>query len=277
MGIFTGREAIHRVLVSGSTSAKMQEYGWKSGGGKKMSGAPGKLNYTPLEYIEIGRPVDRIAYISGACKNKVVLDLGALDETAFAQKTGHGTWLHEEIARVAVRVIGLDSSNIVLADGLVTARNAVIRKGNILDIDSFLSEIDLSPDVVVAGELIEHLDNPLQFLQSFRRIPRLKGKALLLSTPNATAIHNCLIAMANRESTHPDHLCILSLKTLSTLLSRAGYESWQIIPYHAEFVEMKQRNYGIRKNLVMGGETAIRLVEKIFPLLSFGLIVATTI
>jgi hypothetical protein len=49
-----------------------------------------------------------------------------LDETAFAQKTGHGTWLHEEIAQVAVRVIGVDLSNIVPDDGLVTAHNAVI-------------------------------------------------------------------------------------------------------------------------------------------------------
>jgi hypothetical protein len=242
-----------------------------------MSEGPGKLSYGPLDYIEIGRPVDRIAYISQACKNKVVLDLGALDETALEKKVGRGTWLHEEIAKVADRVIGLDSSNIVPAAGLVTRRNAVIRKGNILDVDSFLVEIDFSPDVVVAGELIEHLENPLQFLRSFRRVPRLTGKALLLSTPNATAIHNCIIALAKRESTHPDHLCILSLKTLSTLLSRAGYERWQIIPYHSEFAEMKQRNLGIRRRLVEVGEMGIKLFEKVFPLLSCGFIVETTI
>jgi hypothetical protein len=200
-----------------------------------------------------------------------------LDETSFAQKTGHGAWLHEEIAKVAGRVVGIDSSNIIPDSGLKTAGNAVIIKGNILDVGALLSEINFSPDVVVAGELIEHLENPLQFLQSFRRIPRLKGKALLLSTPNATAIHNCLIGLANRESTHRDHLCILSFKTLSTLLSRAGYDSWQITPYHAEFAEMKLRNYGLRKRLVVGGEIAIKLIEKIFPLLSFGLIAETTI
>ena len=129
-----------------------------------------------------------------------------------------------------------------------------------------ISQIDVSPDIVVAGELIEHLENPLAFLRSFRCIPRLKGKSLVLSTPNATAIHNCLIAFANRESTHPDHLSIFSFKTISTLFSRAGYESWHITPYHAEFAEMKERNYGIRKNLVVGSEAAIKLVEKIsFP------------
>ena len=73
----------------------------------------GELKYTPLEYINIRRPVDRIAYISAACNNKRILDLGALDETAFAQKTGHGTWLHDEITKVADSVIGLDSSAII--------------------------------------------------------------------------------------------------------------------------------------------------------------------
>ncbi len=242
-----------------------------------MNGPRHKLSYAPFEYIEIGRAVDRIEYILNVCKNKIVLDLGAVDETAFIAKRTQGLWLHEEIAKVASRVIGLDASDTLPDDGLVTAENAVIKKGNILDLDSLLAELDLTPDIVVAGELIEHLENPLESLRLFRCIRRLQGKGLLLTTPNATAIHNCLIALANRESTHHDHLCILSFKTLNTLLSRAGYESWRIIPYHAEFAEMKHRNYGIRRKLVVGGETVIKLVERIFPLLSFGLIVETTI
>jgi SAM-dependent methyltransferase len=242
-----------------------------------MSAAPGKLSYSPLEYVPIGRPVDRIRYICAACANKVVLDLGALDETAFAAKQARGAWLHEEIAKSAVRVVGVDWSDALPEDGLTTAKNSQIRKGNILDLDSLLSQIDVSPDIVVAGELIEHLENPLEFLKMFRRVRRLAGKSLLLSTPNATALHNCLIALAKRESTHHDHLFVLSFKTLSTLLARAGYESWRITPYHADFAEMKHRNNGLSKRLVVAGETAIKLLETIFPLLSFGLIAETTI
>ncbi|HEX3430252.1 MAG TPA: methyltransferase domain-containing protein [Rhizomicrobium sp.] len=239
-----------------------------------MHGTPrSALRYTPLEYVNVRRPVDRIAYICAACNNKKVLDLGALDETAFAQKTSHGTWLHEEITKFADTVIGLDSSVLIPDDGLVTARNGKIIRGDVLKVENFLHENDFNPEVVLAGELIEHLANPLDFLESLRNIARLKGSTLLLSTPNATAIHNCLIALANRESTHADHLCILSFKTLNTLLSRAGYESWEIIPYHAEFAEMQQRNDGIRKRFVMTGEIAINLLETVFPLVSFGFLV----
>jgi hypothetical protein len=236
-----------------------------------------RLRYTPLERIPVGRPVNRVGYLANACRGKTVLDLGALDETAFQNKTGRGTWLHEEIAKVAEQVIGLDSSALISADGLRTAANAVIRSGDINDIGPLLDAIDITPDVIVAGELIEHLENPLEFLRGFRGIPRLSGKRLLLSTPNATAAHNCIIALSKRESTHHDHLCILSFKTLNTLLSRAGYKNWEITPYYSTFDEMKQRNRGIRHKIVELGEVGINAIEFTFPLLSFGFVVDTPI
>jgi SAM-dependent methyltransferase len=235
------------------------------------------LRYTPLEHIDIPRPVRRIEYIARACSGKAVLDLGAMDETAYVSKRGQGVWLHEEIARTARRVVGIDASSAVPVDGLVTANNAVIRRGNILDLAGLLPTLEFVPDIVVAGELIEHLENPLEFLRSFRRLPLLSGATLILSTPNATALHNCLIALGSRESSHQDHLCILSFKTISTLLSRAGYAAWRIAPYYAEFAEMKLRNSGIRRALVTGGEAVVRAAEWLFPLLSFGLIVETSI
>jgi 2-polyprenyl-3-methyl-5-hydroxy-6-metoxy-1,4-benzoquinol methylase len=236
-----------------------------------------KLSYTPFERIKIARPVDRIAYIKKACENKAVLDLGAMDETAFFKKRGKGSWLHEEIAKVAAQVVGLDSSEIVPEDGLATADNAIIYRGNILELADFIDRIGRIPEVIVAGEIIEHLANPLVFLKSFKDLSILKGGELLLSTPNATALHNCLIAFSNCESTHPDHLCILSFKTISTLLSRAGYNSWTIVPYYSDFIEMKERNVGMRRSAVVIGEKIVNVFERTFPLLSFGFIVKTVI
>ena len=238
---------------------------------------PQSLQYTLLEKIVVPKPVDRIRWISQFCAGKRVLDLGAMDETAFAQKRNSGNWLHEEIAKRAERVVGLNSSSALPADGLKTGDNACIRRGDIFDLANFLERENFKPDVVVAGELIEHIDNPLAFLKLFRSIDALKGAELVFSTPNATALHNGLIGMMGRKSTHQDHLCILSFKTLSTLMRRAGYEDWTITPYHSDFVEMKSRNQGVRGRLVSGGEAAIRAAERMFPLLSFGYVVATRI
>ncbi|MGO8737625.1 methyltransferase domain-containing protein [Rhodoblastus sp.] len=246
-----------------------------------MAGAveimPQSLQYTPLEKIVVGQPVDRIRWISRRCAGKQVLDLGAMDETAFAQKRNSGNWLHEEIAKGAKRVVGLDSSSALPEDGLETAENACIRRGDIFDLGAFLERENFAPEVVVAGELIEHIDNPLAFLRLFRSIDALKDAELVFSTPNASALHNGLIGLTGRESTHQDHLCILSFKTLSTLMRRAGYEDWTIIPYHSDFVEMKSRNTGMRGRLVRAGEAAIRAAERMSPLLSFGYIVAARI
>jgi hypothetical protein len=202
-----------------------------------------------------------------------VLDLGAMDETACAAKRGRGTWLHEEIGRAALRVVGIDNSALVPVEGLRTGPNATILRGEISDPERLVTALEDSPDVIVAGELIEHLENPLQFLTRFVQIDRLAGKTLILSTPNATALHNVLIGLARRESTHHDHLCILSYKTLTTLCKRAGFSEWEIIPYFSRFTEMQERHSGLTGVAVRVVQHIVNLVEWIFPLLSFGYIV----
>jgi SAM-dependent methyltransferase len=238
-----------------------------------MSVGWGPLRYEPLERLQVGRPVDRVGFVAAACRGRSVLDLGAMDETAYAAKRGRGTWLHEAIAATASRVIGIDNSPEVPDAGLPTAANAEIRRGDVMALDSWLEANAYAPEVVVAGELIEHLPNPLAFLQSLASIERLRGCTLILTTPNATAAHNVAIALISRESTHRDHLCILSFKTLNTLCQRAGFGDWQIVPYLSAFTEMRERNPGARGALVAAGEKLVNVIEWLFPLLSFGYVV----
>lgn len=229
-------------------------------------------NYSPLERLTIPRPVDRIQFIAGACAQQSVLDLGAMDETAWQDKHGRGTWLHQEIARTALAVNGVDNSVMIPAEGLITGANAVIRRGDITDLAPLLSAFEGTPDVIVAGELIEHIENPLQFLKSFVNMKSLCGKSLILSTPNATALHNFLIGLASRESTHHDHLCIFSYKTLTTLCRRAGFVEWEIIPYYSRFTEMEERHSGLARFGIRAIQRMVNLVEWVFPILSFGYI-----
>jgi hypothetical protein len=235
------------------------------------------LQYTPLEKLSIGRPVDRIKHVQRLCVGKTVLDLGAMDETAFQSKRGKGTWLHEELGRVAATLIGLDNSSVVPESGLRTGERSIIHRGDVHDLEEFLRRHAVAPDVIVAGELIEHVPNPLAFLQGLVATPSLSGKTLVLTTPNATALHNCLIALTRRESTHPDHLLILSYKTLNTLFLRSGFREWEIIPYYARFTEMKERVGGAGKVFVAMCESAINVAETLCPLMSFGLIGRATL
>ena len=233
--------------------------------------------YEPLERLPVSKPVHRIDFIRKQCSGKKVLDLGAMDETAYQAKQGRGTWVHEEIAKDAAEVVGLDSSALVPDEGLRIAANAVIYRADISRLNSWLESQNFMPDVIVAGELIEHLDNPLSFLRSISLIQTLKGKVLILTTPNATAVHNCVISLLSRESTHHDHLAIFSFKTLSTLCARAGFQDWNIIPYYSRFIEMKNRARGLKRGVIEGGELAVNGFEWLFPMTSFGYVVTVKI
>jgi SAM-dependent methyltransferase len=225
------------------------------------------LVYAPLEPLEMRRPVHRSAFVAGHCRGKVVLDLGCRDETALMKcDTPH--WLHGEIAKVATRVLGVDNSKDVPPEGMVSAPNAKIIHGDVNRLDEVVHDSDI--DVVVAGELLEHLPQPLEFLRQIRRL--YPGKQLLLTTPNATSIANVLLAMSKRESNHHDHLQIFSVKTLNTLCLRAGFEAWDILPYHVYFTEMILRAKGLGRLGVKTAERLVNWAETMFPMLSGGLI-----
>jgi 2-polyprenyl-3-methyl-5-hydroxy-6-metoxy-1,4-benzoquinol methylase len=236
-----------------------------------------ELTYEPFERLHVPRPVDRFTFVTDLCRGRSVLDLGALDETAYQLKRGRGTWLHEAIAAVARQVIGVDSSDSVPEGGLRTGANSEIQRGDITNLGEFISTRGFTPDVIVAGEVIEHLPDPLHFLHALGSIDLLRGRTLVITTPNATAVHNVAVGILSRESTHNDHLCILSYKTLNTLLKRAGLTSWEIIPYYARFTEMRYRNRGAALALIVAGEKLVNVLEWLFPLLSFGYVVRARI
>jgi SAM-dependent methyltransferase len=80
-------------------------------------------------------------------------------------------------------------------------------------------------DTVVAGELIEHLANPAQFLLRVRE--HLKPGALfVLTTPNPFCLFNIVYAFMKFPKTcsNPDHTCWFCPQTLSVLIQRCGYK-----------------------------------------------------
>jgi hypothetical protein len=232
------------------------------------------LTYAPFERVPVGRPVCRIPYLVEAAAGKTVLDLGAYDETALT-KAGTPYWLHGELSRAAALVIGVDNSSALPEGGMVTGPNSRILKVDFADLPELTEEYDF--DVVVAGELIEHLRDPLGLLVTLRDDRRLTGKTLMVTTPNATALHNCGLACLRRESQHADHLQIYSFKTLNTLFTRAGFIDFEILPYHVLFSELCLRSRGIRRSLVRAIELGVHGVETLFPLVSGGWIVKTRV
>jgi SAM-dependent methyltransferase len=228
-----------------------------------------ELDYVPLEKLRIAKPTDRIGYVVDHCRGRNVLDLGCYDETAL-DKTETDRWLHGKIAEVAASVIGIDSSVGIPDEGLVTGPTSTIYRGDATALD--LDVLDgAKVDVIIAGELIEHLDNTLAFLRVVKE--RFPGKELIATTPNATSLANAALALVARESNHPDHVQIYSYKTLNTVASRVGFSDWEIVPSHVQFTEMALRTTSpAKRRIVETMEAAVNRAERAFPLTSGGLI-----
>ena len=230
-----------------------------------------ELAYTPFERLRCERPVDKLSWVSDFCRDKNVLDLGAYDETAVTLKAGTGYWMHGSIADAAKEVIGVDNSELVPVEGLRVSDRSTIFRGDILRLASI--ELGWDPDVVVAGEVIEHLPDALEFLRRHKADPRLSSSTVVLTTPNASAFYNLVLGLVGRESTHHDHVAIHSFKTLHTICRKAGVREWEVIPYHSRFSELALRSSGAVRFVVTAFERIVNAFEYAFPLLGGGWIV----
>lgn len=173
-----------------------------------------------LQPLPTKRPVDRRDFIVALCRGKRVIHLGFTDERVTREKQAKGRWLHAVLAESAKELVGLDVDAVGVEEAVRDGYEA-----HVVDLQDpqAVAALALDPaDVVVAGEIIEHLDSPGPFLRAIRPLVRSDG-VLIVTTPNAYRTSNFLAPVLGGELNHPDHVGIHSIHTLRTLGERAGY------------------------------------------------------
>jgi SAM-dependent methyltransferase len=88
-------------------------------------------------------------------------------------------------------------------------------------------------DAVFAGELIEHLPDPVPGVAEFRRVLR-PGGTLILTTPNRLRLAN--VVDGSERPYSPDHLSELSYDEVRALLDREGFEVTRATGLHLELL-----------------------------------------
>ncbi|HEX2913473.1 MAG TPA: class I SAM-dependent methyltransferase [Chloroflexia bacterium] len=94
------------------------------------------------------------------------------------------------------------------------------------DLAQGLPFTDSSFEVILASEVIEHLRDPLYFLQEARRV-LASGGVLLLTTPNLWDVRRLGAAITRTTwSGHrdPTHINLMNPRSLSRLMKEAGFE-----------------------------------------------------
>jgi SAM-dependent methyltransferase len=205
-------------------------------------------------------PVDRLDALVDAARGRRVVHVGFVDEL-LERKRAEGVWLHERLAGVAAALVGLDSSE----EGVARARE-LGHEAYAVDAQSAdaIRALGLEPaEVVIAGEIVEHLDAPGPFLRALRELVGPDG-LLVLTTPNAYRLLNVLAPLTGSELVHPDHTAWHSPRTLRTLLERSGWRVERLGYYRTP----RRRRAGIG-NLLRG---AAATASRVRPSWSDGLI-----
>ncbi|MEI7595585.1 MAG: methyltransferase domain-containing protein [Bacteroidota bacterium] len=229
-----------------------------------------KLTYDNFEKLHVKKPVNRIKYFANYCRTKSVLDIGSYDETAVNLKIETNYWLFSELEKTAKTLIGIDIA--LPEESIIYKTTKIIRK----DVFEINESIFKNYEIITAGEILEHLPSPLDFFLFVKK--EFQGKELLLSTPNGLNFGNTLMGLFKREVQHVDHLQLFTYKTLNTLCEKAGFQEWEIIPYHFFATEMKLKTpSALKRGFITIIEKTINCVEYLFPLLSLGYMVKVKI
>jgi 2-polyprenyl-3-methyl-5-hydroxy-6-metoxy-1,4-benzoquinol methylase len=150
------------------------------------------------------------------CRGKSVVDIGCVDHEA--SKITEERWLHGKILKVASACLGIDND----APGIDAMRKQGFNV-QLADITGDLSSIKAQGpfDVLVAGEVIEHLGNPQSLLVAARELLQPDGK-LILTTPNPFAPWRAFAGMRRQVWENVDHVTLLFPSGMVELAERCG-------------------------------------------------------
>lgn len=125
--------------------------------------------------------IDRDKMVLDRCAGKKVLHVGCCAAPGCRMMAESGRLLHLKLRGVASQLWGLDmsSEDITYLEEEHRFENLVVGDAQKID-QSFPSETAF--DVIVAGELIEHLNNPGQFLDGAHSLLAPEG-SLIVSSP----------------------------------------------------------------------------------------------
>jgi 2-polyprenyl-3-methyl-5-hydroxy-6-metoxy-1,4-benzoquinol methylase len=117
---------------------------------------------------------NRVSYITDRAKDKKVLDIGVVEH--FRESSSLSTWLHQHVASAARSCLGID----ILSKEIDLLRE---RGYNVKVHDITASPLDQKFELIIVGDVVEHLNNPAALFSSAASMLEMNGR-LLISTPN---------------------------------------------------------------------------------------------
>lgn len=158
--------------------------------------------------------LDRVAYLTELARGKNVLDVGVVEH--FLEAKEDPKWLHRHLVGSAASCLGVDL--------LESETRKLVEAGfNVMVADLTKEPLSQQFDLIVAGEVLEHVDAPGKFMRNCAAMLRPDGR-LAITVPNPWYI-NAVLKSAMRSHAFvdsADHVSWYDASTLVELGQRNG-------------------------------------------------------
>jgi len=175
----------------------------------------------------------RYTYVINQCRGRAILHIGCADAGLTAERISRGEFLHGEIQKVATQVYGFDCDTVGIFE-MQKQGFSNLYSGDVENADAFDIFKDLSIDVIVATELIEHLNNPGLFFKNIKPLFN-EDTQMVISVPNGLRLNGIWQSLQGYEYVHPDHNYWFSYHTLMTLIQKNGFKIIDMAGYVFSF------------------------------------------
>lgn len=201
----------------------------------------------------------RVDLVKEIVKNKQIIHFGCVDHLPIIEeKINNHSWLHELLLESASKCFGVDNNK----EGIEYIKKLGYKDVfcfNILD-DTVAPEIvNQQWDYLVLGEILEHINDPVEFLRRINAIFSVNAQYVLITVPYAFKLHNFQNAFKHTEVINSDHRYWFTPYTLAKVLTLAGFEvteftfcsSYKLTKFSFLRKFVLSRFPGLRDNLLM--------------------------
>lgn len=166
-----------------------------------------------------GAVVDRTVFLIQKVAGKRVLEFGASGP------------MHVGIVKAAECCVGVDREDGPGVIGFDLDKIADPRDFEAVHVLPPLDE-PFMPDIIICGEVLEHLSNPGWFLTRLKR--QYADVPVVITVPNAFGAAAHAHAKRGTENVNIDHVAWYSPRTLKTLVERVGYTIREFAYYNGD-------------------------------------------
>lgn len=165
--------------------------------------------------------VQRIEFLKEICRGKKVFHLGCTNYPFTDEMLNTGLHLHLQLEKIASELYGLDYDQQGVDE--FSARGVKnLYQGDLEKLENV--KLNETFDVIIAGEIIEHLNNPGLFLNGIKRFMNPQTKFVITTINAYCGLRFAAYLMLGKggaiEPVHPDHVAYYSYSTLNLLLKR---------------------------------------------------------